>query len=178
MDEDQLFMMELDEGLIGSSGGSGGLFKSPIGILTICSIIFLVSMVFLSDILDISVVCFVIFIGFLTYFLINLSDNKKAVFTAILIIGILLLITAVVLSFKCNDLIQEVLYRQSLDRELKENARELAKLTGHHYEYSTYQDSSDVAIMTLIFMLYPVSLIYIIVSFVKLIINSKVTKKQ
>ncbi|MGN1421349.1 MAG: hypothetical protein ACI4XC_07540 [Eubacterium sp.] len=171
MDEDQLFMMELDEGLIGSSGGSGGLFKSPIGILTICSIIFLVTMVFLSDVLDVSVICSVIFIGFLTYFLINLSDNKKAVFTAILIIGILLLITAIVLSFKCNDLIQDVLYRQSLDREL-------AKLTGHHYEYSTYQDSSDVAIMTLIFMLYPVSLIYIIVSFVKLIINSKVTKKQ
>lgn len=171
MDEDQLFMMELDEGLIGSSGGSGGLFKSPIGILTACSIVFLVSMVFLSDILDFAVVCSVIFIGFLTYFLINLSDNKKAVFTAILIIGILLLITAVVLSYKCNDLIQEVLYRQSLDREL-------AKLTGHHYEYSTYQDSSDVAIMTLIFMLYPFSLIYIILSSIKLIINSKVTKKQ
>lgn len=171
MDEDQLFMMELDEGLIGSSGGSGGLFKSPIGILTACSIVFLVSMVFLSDILDFAVVCSVIFIGFLTYFLINLSDNKKAVFTAILIIGILLLITAVVLSYKCNDLIQEVLYRQSLDREL-------AKLTGHHHEYSTYQDSSDVAIMTLIFMLYPFSLIYIILSSIKLIINSKVTKKQ
>lgn len=46
MDEDQLFMTELDEGLIGSSGGSGGLFKSPIGILTACSIPFLVSMVF------------------------------------------------------------------------------------------------------------------------------------
>ena len=171
MDEDQLFMMELDEGLIGSSGGSGGLFKSPIGILTAFSIPFLVSMVFLSDILDFAVVCSVIFIGFLTYFLINLSHNKKTVFTAILIIGILLLITAVVLSYKCNDLIQEVLYRQSLDREL-------AKLTGHHYEYSTYQDSSDVAIMTLIFMLYPFSLIYIILSSIKLIINSKVTKKQ
>lgn len=169
MDEDQLFMMELDEGLIGSSGGSGGLFKSPIGILTICSIIFLVTMVFLYDVLDVSVICSVIFIGFLTYFLINLSDNKKAVFTAILIIGILLLITAIVLSFKCNDLIQEVLYRQSLDREL-------AKLTGHHYEYSTYQDSSDVAIMTLIFMLYPISLIYIIVSSLKLIKIKKSNK--
>ncbi|MGN1328183.1 MAG: hypothetical protein ACI4V4_00620 [Eubacterium sp.] len=162
MNEDQLFSMELDEGLHGLSSGSGGLFNSVKGILIFGTVLFFVTMTFLHNVLDISVICSVLFIGFLTFFFINLSDNKKGVFTAIFIIGILLLITAIVLSVTCNDLIREVLYRQSLDREL-------ARLTGHHYEYSSYQDSSEVAIMTFIFMLYPTSLVYIIVSTAKLI---------